>query len=77
VYGVVDELAGLGYLDKQVGDRDIVYRLRREGVEVVLPKQLRDIVDKVLVKVEGDVNLEGHVLKHIDLNIVDVAGLRK
>jgi len=75
VYDVADELTDLGYLDKVVGERDIVYRLRRKEVEVELHKQLRDVVDKVLVKVEGDVNLEEYVARNIDPNVVKIAGV--
>jgi len=75
VYDVADELADLGYFDKVVEGKDIVYRLRRREVEVELHKQLRDIVDKVLVKVEGDVNLEEYVVKNIDPNVVKIAGV--
>jgi hypothetical protein len=74
VYDVVDSLVDLGYLEKEVGDKDIVYRVRGER-RVELPKQLKDVVDKVLVKVEGDVNLGEYVMKVIDPNIVNVAGL--
>ena len=75
VYDVADELADLGYFDKVVEGKDIVYRLRRREVEVELHKQLRDIVDKVLVKVEGDVNLEEYVVKNVDTNVVKIAGV--
>jgi len=75
VYDVADELADLGYFDKVVEGKDIVYRLRRREVEVELHKQLRDIVDKVLVKVEGDVNLEEYVVKNVDPNVVKIAGV--
>ena len=75
VYDVVDGLVDLGYLDKVVGERDIVYRLRRKEVEVELHRQLRDVVDKVLVKVEGDVNLEEYVARSIDPNVVKIAGV--
>jgi hypothetical protein len=71
VYDVADELTDLGYLDKVVGDKDIVYRLRRESVEVELHKQLKNVVDKVLEKVEGMENLEEYVLKVLDRNIVE------
>jgi hypothetical protein len=54
-----------------VGDKDIVYRFRRESVEVKLHKQLRDVVDKVLEKVEGVENLEEYVLKVLDRNVVE------
>jgi hypothetical protein len=77
VYDVVDGLVDLGYLEKEVNNENIMYRVRREEVKVVLPKQLMDVVDKVLVKVEGDVNLEEYVTKHIDPNVVDIAGLGK
>jgi hypothetical protein len=75
VYDVADELADLGYFDKVVEGKDIVYRLRRREVEVELHKQLRDVVDKVLVKVEGDVNLEEYVAKNVDPNVVKIAGV--
>jgi hypothetical protein len=75
VYDVADGLVDVGYLDKEVRDVNIVYRLRRGDVEVELHKQLRDIIDKVLGKVEGDVNLDEYVLKLIDPNIVEIAGL--
>jgi hypothetical protein len=71
VYDVADELVDLGYLDKDVKNV-IVYRLRHEEVKVELPKQLKDVVDKVLGKVEGDINLEEYVLKMIDLNVVKI-----
>ena len=73
VYDVVDELVGL-YLDKVVRDSGVVYRFMRER-RVDLPKHVKDIVDKVLEKTRGIDNLEEYVLKLIDLNIVDVAGL--
>jgi len=72
VYDVADELTDLGYLDKVVGDKDIVYRFRRESVEVELHKQLRDVVDKVLEKVRGVEDLGEYVLKLIDPNVVKV-----
>ncbi|MFZ8857140.1 MAG: hypothetical protein ACO2O1_02705 [Candidatus Caldarchaeales archaeon] len=75
VYDVADELVDLGYFDKVVEGKDIVYRLRRKEVEVELHKQLRDVVDKVLVKVEGDVNLEEYVARNIDPNVVKIAGV--
>lgn len=75
VYDVVDGLVDLGYLDKVVNDNNIVYRFRREEVKVELPKQLKDVVDKVLVKVEGVVDLEEYVVKMIDTNVVEIAGL--
>jgi hypothetical protein len=71
VYDAADELTDLGYLDKVVGDKDIVYRFRRESVEVKLHKQLRDVVDKVLEKVGGVENLEEYVLKVLDRNVVE------
>ena len=74
VYDAADELTDLGYLDRVVGDEDVVYRFRREGVEVELPKQLRDVVDKVLEKVGGVEDVEEHVLKLIDPNVVEIAG---
>ena len=74
VYDVADELTDLGYLDRVVGDEDVVYRFRREGVEVELMKQLRDVVDKVLEKVGGVEDVEEHVLKLIDPNVVEIAG---
>ena len=70
VYDVADELADLGYFDKVVGDKDIVYRLRRES-EVKLHKQLKDVVDRVLEKVKGVENLEEYVLKMLDPNVVE------
>ena len=76
VYDVADELVDLGYLDKEVEDSDIVYRFRREEVKFELPSQLKDVVDKVLEKTRGVdelAQLEEHVLKRIDPNIV--AGL--
>ena len=76
VYDVVDELVDLGYLDKVVRENDIVYRFRREEVRFELPSQLKDVVDKVLEKTRGIdelEQLEEHVLKRIDPNIV--AGL--
>ena len=77
VYDIVDELVDLGYLDKVVRDSGVVYRFMRER-KIDLPKHLKDIVDKVLEKtrgIDGVVELEEHVLKRIDPNIVDVAGL--
>jgi len=71
VYDVADELADLGYLDKVVEDKDIVYRFRRESVEVKLHKQLRNVVDKVLEKVEGVEDLGEYVLKMLDQNVVE------
>jgi hypothetical protein len=73
VYDVADELVDLGYLDKEVKEADVVYRFVREGVEVELPKQLKDVVDKVLEKVKDVKDLEEYVLKRIDLNIVKTA----
>jgi len=76
VYDVVDELVDLGYLDKVVRENDIVYRFRREEVRFELSSQLKDVVDKVLEKTRGIdelAQLEEHVLKRIDPNIV--AGL--
>jgi len=75
VYDVADVLVDLGYFDKEVKDSGIVYRFRREEVKFKLPSQLKDVVDKVLEKARGVDNLEEYVLKLIDLNIVDVAGL--
>ena len=75
VYDVADELVDLGYFDKVVEGRDIMYRLRRKEVEVELHRQLRDVVDKVLMKVEGDVNLEEYVARNIDPNVVKIAGV--
>ena len=43
-----------------------------------LPSQLKDVIDKVLEKtrgIDGVAELEEHVLKRIDPNIVDIAGL--
>jgi hypothetical protein len=75
VYNVVDELVDIGYVDKVVND-SVVYRLRREDVKVELPKPLKDVVDKVIEKTRGVDNLEEYVLKFIDPNVVEVAGLR-
>jgi len=75
VYDVADVLVDLGYLDKVVKDSGVVYRFRREEVKFKLPSQLKDVVDKVLEKARGVDNLEEHVLKRIDPNIVDIAGL--
>jgi len=75
VYNVVDELVDIGYVDKVVND-SVVYRLRREDVKVELPKPLKDVVDKVFEKTRGVDNLEEYVLKFIDPNVVEVAGLR-
>jgi len=72
VYDVADELTDLGYFDKVVGDKDIVYRFRRESVEVELHKQLKDVVDKVLGKVRDVEDLGEYVVKLIDPNIVKV-----
>ena len=72
VYDVADELTNLGYFDKVVGDKDIVYRFRRESVEVELHKQLKDVVDKVLGKVRDVEDLGEYVVKLIDPNIVKV-----
>ena len=74
VYDVADDLVDLGYLEKEVKDRDIVYRIRGER-RVELPKQLRDVVDKVIEKVKGVENLEELISKLIDPNIVEIAGL--
>jgi len=71
VYNVADELMDLGYLDKVVGDKDVVYRFRRGSVEVKLHKQLKDVVDKVLEKVGGVEDLEEYVLKVLDRNVVE------
>jgi hypothetical protein len=76
VYEVVDELVDLGYLDKVADGVDITYRLSREDVKVELPKPLKDVVDKVIEKTKGVDNLEEYVVKLIDPNIVEVAGLR-
>ena len=76
VYDVADELVGL-YLDKVVMDSGIVYRFMRER-KIDLPKHVKDIVDKVLEKtrdIDELAQLEEHVLKRIDPNIVDIAGL--
>jgi hypothetical protein len=70
VYDAADYLVDAGYLDKEVKDSAIVYKIRRE-VEVKLPKQLRDVVDKVLEKAEGVDNLEEHIVKLIDPNIAE------
>jgi hypothetical protein len=75
VYDVADELADVGYFDKEVRDKDIVYRFAREDVRVELHRQLKDVVDKVLEKVMGVADLEGHVLKVIDPNVVKIAGM--
>jgi len=72
VYDVADELTDLGYFDKVVGGKDVVYRFRRESVEVELHKQLRDVVDKVLEKVRDVEDLGEYVVKLIDPNIVKV-----
>jgi len=75
VYDVADELVDFGYLDKVVKDSGIVYRFRRER-KIDLTKHVKDIVDKVLEKTRGIdelAQLEEHVLKRIDPNIV--AGL--
>ena len=75
VYDIADELVDFGYLDKVVRDSGVVYRFMRER-RVDLPKHVKDIVDKVLEKTRGIdelAQLEEHVLKRIDPNIV--AGL--
>jgi len=72
VYDAADELTDLGYLDKVVGDRDVVYRFRREGVDVDVPRQLKEVIDKVLEKVGGVEDLGEYVLKLINPNIVKV-----
>ena len=72
VYDVADELTDLGYFDKVVGDKDVVYRFRRESVEVELHKQLKDVVDKVLEKVRGVEDLGEYVVKLIDSNVVKI-----
>ena len=71
VYDVADELTDLGYFDKVVGDKNIVYMLRRESVKIKLYKQLKDIIDKVLEKVRSVENLEEYVLKVLDQNVVE------
>ena len=76
VYDVADELVDLGYLDKEVRENDVVYRFSSEEVKFELHSQLKDVVDKVLEKTRGIdelEQLEEHVLKRIDPNIV--AGL--
>ena len=75
VYDIADELVDFGYLDKVVRDSGIVYRFMRER-KIDLPKHVKDIVDKVLEKtrgIDGLAELEEHVLKRLDSNIV--AGL--
>jgi len=77
VYEVADELVDLGYLDKEVKE-SVVYRFVRERVNIELPKHLKDVVDKVIEKTKGIdelAMLEEHVLKRLDLNVVEVAGL--
>jgi len=77
VYDIADELVDFGYLDKVVKDSGVVYRFMRER-KIDLPKHVKDIVDKVLEKTRGVdelAQLEEHVLKRIDPNIVDIAGL--
>jgi len=76
VYDVADVLVDLGYFDKVVKDSGVVYRFMRERKIDLPTKHLKDIVDKVLEKTRGIdelAQLEEHVLKRIDPNIV--AGL--
>lgn len=77
VYDVADELVDLGYLDKEMKE-SIVYRFVRERVKFELPRHLKDVVDKVLEKTKGIdelAQLEEHVLKRLDPNVVEIAGL--
>ena len=78
IYDVADELVDLGYLDKEVKE-SVVYRFVRERVKFELPKHVRDVVDKVLEKTKGIDEiavLEEHVLKRLDPDIVEIAGLK-
>jgi len=78
VYEVVDELVDL-YLDKDVKERGMIYRFMRERVKFELPKHVKDVVDKVLEKTKGIDEiavLEEHVLKRLDSDVVEIAGLK-
>jgi len=78
VYDIADELVDLGYLDKEVKE-SIVYRFVRERVNIELHKHLKDVVDKVIEKTKGIDEiavLEEHVLKRLDPDIVEIAGLK-
>jgi len=80
VYEVVDELVDLGYLDKSLSNEGgMIYRFMRERVKFELPKHVRDVVDKVLEKTKGIDEiavLEEHVLKRLDSDVVEIAGLK-
>jgi len=80
VYDVADELVDLGYLDKSLSNEGgMIYRFMRERVKFELPKHVRDVVDKVLEKTKGIdeiVVLEEHVLKRLDPDVVEIAGLK-
>jgi len=80
VYEVADELVDLGYLDKSLSNEGgMIYRFMRERVKFELPKHVRDVVDKVLEKTKGIDEiavLEEHVLKRLDPDIVEIAGLK-
>ena len=80
VYEVVDELVDLGYLDKSLSNEGgMIYRFMRERVKFELPKHVRDVVDKVLEKTKGIDEiavLEEHVLKRLDPDVVEIAGLK-
>jgi hypothetical protein len=75
VYDVVDYLVDVGYLDKEVKGVDIVYRIRREDVRIELPKQLKEIVDKIIEKTKDVDNLKGYIEGMIDPSFVKVAVL--
>ena len=80
VYEVADELVDLGYLDKSLSNEGgMIYRFMRERVKFELPKHVRDVVDKVIEKTKGIDEiavLEEHVLKRLDPDIVEIAGLK-
>ena len=80
VYEVADELVDLGYLDKSLSNEGgMIYRFMRERVKFELPKHVRDVVDKVIEKtkgIDGVAMLEEHVLKRLDPNVVEIAGLK-
>ena len=73
IYNTVDELEAAGYLEREVRDDAIVYRARRS---VEPPKQIRDVVYKVVEKVKGVDYVFNYILKFIDPNVVEIAGLK-
>jgi len=80
VYDIADDLVDLGYLDKSLSNEGgMIYRFMRERVKFELPKHVRDVVDKVIEKTKGIdeiAMLEEHVLKRLDPNVVEIAGLK-